>query len=64
MKSTKYIKLLCMLLLPTVFISCNKDDEYFDEKYQSTPVTVTQVYLEDYESSVPDRPLPMHVSDN
>lgn len=48
MKSTKYIKLLCMLLLPTVFISCNKDDEYFDEKYQSTPITVTQVYLEDY----------------
>ena len=57
MKSTKYIKLLCMLLLPTVFISCNKDDEYFDEKYQSTPITVTQVYLEDYESSVPDRPI-------
>lgn len=57
MKSTKYIKLLCMLLLPTVFISCNKDDEYFDEKYQSTPITITQVYLEDYESSVPDRPI-------
>ena len=61
MKSTKYIKLLCMLLLPTVFISCNKDDEYFDEKYQSTPITVTQVYLD---LPYPTDLLPMHVSDN
>lgn len=57
MKNKKYSWLLCLFLLPAVFASCNADDEYFDEKYQKTPITVTQIYLEDYESSVPDRPV-------
>lgn len=37
--------------------SCNDDDEYFDSSYQSVPMSISQVYLEDYKSSVPDRPV-------
>ncbi|MDO4164357.1 MAG: glycan-binding surface protein [Bacteroides sp.] len=55
MKTTKYIWLLCMFLLPTVLTSCNDSDDYFSDDAQSTPISVTQIYLEDYESSVPDR---------
>ena len=29
--------------------------EYFDGKYQDQPIVVNKVYLENYESSVPDR---------
>lgn len=55
MKTTKYIWLLCMFLLPTALTSCNDSDDYFSDDAQSTPISVTQIYLEDYESSVPDR---------
>ena len=37
--------------------SCNKEDDYFDSSYQSEPISITQVYLEDYKSDVPDRPV-------
>lgn len=36
-------------------VSCSEKDEYFDSEYQSTPIVVNKVYLEDYKSSVPDR---------
>ena len=42
-------------LMSLGFVSCNDDDEYFDSKYQGQPISVNKVYLEDYESSVPDR---------
>lgn len=57
MKNLKYIWLAGLALLSVAFTSCNEDDEYFDKKYQSTPIKVTQIYLEDNESSVPDRPV-------
>ena len=57
MKNIKYMFLPCIALLSAAFVSCNKEDEYFNEEYQSVPVKVTQIYLEDYESSVPDRPV-------
>ena len=34
MKSLKYTWLLCLAFLSAGFISCNDDDEYFDDKYQ------------------------------
>lgn len=37
--------------------SCNKEDVYFNDENQSKPMTIIQVYLEDYKSSVPDRPV-------
>lgn len=37
--------------------SCDKEDVYFSDENQSSPMTITQVYLEDYKSSVPDRPV-------
>lgn len=37
--------------------SCNDDDTYFEDDAQNSPIKVTQVYLEDYKSSVPDRPV-------
>ncbi|MCC8119589.1 MAG: glycan-binding surface protein [Bacteroidales bacterium] len=53
MKSIKYI---CLSLLTVgALTSCNSDDEYFDSKYQSEAISVSKVYLEDAESSVPDR---------
>lgn len=35
------------------FAACENDDS----KYDSTPIQVTQIYLEDYKSNVPDRPV-------
>ena len=35
--------------------SCNQEDTYFDSDNQSTPMSISKVYLEDYKSSVPDR---------
>lgn len=55
MKRFKYTWLACLALLSVAFTSCNDDDEYFDSKYQDRAITVTQIYLEDAESSVPDR---------
>lgn len=57
MKNIKYFWLLCLALLSVGFTACNDDDEYFDGKYQSTAIVIKQIYLEDYESSVPDRPV-------
>ncbi len=55
MRNLKYMWLLCIALLSVTFSSCNKEDEYFNEEYQSVPIVVDRIYLEDYESSVPDR---------
>lgn len=55
MKNLKYLWIACVALMPAGFTSCDNDDEYFDKDYQSTPITVNKVYLEDYKSSVPDR---------
>ena len=55
MKSLKYIWILCLSCLAAGLTSCNEEDKYFDSKYQSTKIVVDQIYLEDYESSVPDR---------
>lgn len=40
-----------------LFASCNQEDVYFKSSYQSEPISITQVYLEDYKSDVPDRPV-------
>lgn len=55
MKSLKYLWLLCLVLTTGCFISCDDDDDTSGS--QSKPITVTQIYLEDYESAVPDRPV-------
>lgn len=57
MKNLKYMWLLCIALFSFAIVSCNKEDEYFDEDYQSVPIVIEQIYLENYESSVPDRPV-------
>lgn len=57
MKNFKLYILPVMAMLSLGFASCNDDDEYFEEKYQDKPIKITQVYLEDYKSSVPDRPV-------
>lgn len=55
MKSLKYIWLTAIVLLSVGFASCDKDDEYFDDKYQGRKIVIEKVFLEDVESSVPDR---------
>ena len=55
MKNFKKILMPAFALLALGFSSCNSDDEYFDEKYQDEPITVTKVFLEDPKSSVKDR---------
>ena len=57
MKSLKYIWILCLSCLAAGLTSCNEEDKYFDSKYQSTKIVVDQIYLEDYESSVHERPV-------
>lgn len=58
MKQLKYLVLpLVVLFSAGLTTSCNDDDAYFDEDNQKTPMSVKQVYLEDYKSSVPDRPV-------
>ncbi len=53
MKRFQYI---CLSMLAVASLaSCNSDDEYFDSKYQSEAISVSKVFLEDAESSVPDR---------
>lgn len=46
---------LSAVALGALLGGCSKTDEYFDEDYQSTPIVVNKVYLENYKSSVPDR---------
>ena len=50
-----YLPLLALLSIGSV--ACNSDDAYFSEDNQKTPMQITKVYLEDYESAVPDRPV-------
>lgn len=55
MKRFKYIMLLCMSLLVIGFTACNDEDDYFSSESQSTPISISKVFLEDADSSVPDR---------
>ncbi len=57
MKNIKYMWLLCIALLSVAFVSCNKEDEYFKEEYQSVPIVINKIYLEDYDAAVTDRPV-------
>ena len=50
-----YLPLLTVLSLGSV--ACNSEDAYFNEDSQKAPMQITRVYLEDYESAVPDRPV-------
>ena len=53
MKYLKYIGLLSFTLIAICFASCTDDDV----NIQSTPIKVEQIYLEDYKSVIPDRPV-------
>lgn len=55
MEIKNYIRLAAIAMVSVAATSCTQTDEYFNEDYQSTPITVTKIYLEDHESSVPDR---------
>ncbi len=44
-----------MAMAAMVVVGCTETDEYFNEEYQSTPISVSKIYLEDVDSSVPDR---------
>lgn len=57
MKKYKFLILSLAAAGTLAFTSCNSEDEYFDSSYQSAPISVSQVYLEDYKSDVPDRPV-------
>lgn len=57
MKNMKHLWLLCISLLSVALVSCNQEDPYFNPESQNTPIVINQIYLEDYESSVPDRPV-------
>lgn len=53
MKTLKYIWLFCLSLATVSLVSCDDDDEASG----SSAITVTQIYLEDADSDVPDRPV-------
>ena len=55
MKNFKYIWLIGLSFFSISFTACNEEDDYFDEDFQNKPITISKVYLEDAESSVPDR---------
>lgn len=55
MKDLKYIQLFCLTLLFVGFTACNEEDKYFEKDAQNTPIVINKIYLEDTESSVPDR---------
>ncbi len=56
MKKMKYFGLFCLAALASAsFTACNDEDDYFDSKNQSKEIVISKIYLEDYESSVPDR---------
>ncbi len=57
MKQLKYFILPAIALFAAGMTSCNDDDAYFEDDAQNSPIKVTQIYLEDYKSSVPDRPV-------
>ena len=53
MKNIRYIKLILLALIAGMsWTSCNDDDTH-----DTTEVEVKQIYLEDYKSVVPDRPV-------
>ena len=53
MKNIRYIKLILLALIAGMsWTSCNDDDTH-----DTTEVEVKQIYLEDYKSLVPDRPV-------
>lgn len=54
MKRLNYIRLLCAVIISVGFVACNDDNVTIS---QSTPINVKQIYLEDYKSIVPDRPV-------
>jgi hypothetical protein len=45
---------LCLTLFTLALTACSDDEE---SKYADTPIVIDQIYLEDYRSSVPDRPV-------
>lgn len=53
MKTLKYIWLFCLTLATISLVSCDDDDEASG----SSAINVTQIYLEDADSDVPDRPV-------
>ncbi|CCX70528.1 MULTISPECIES: glycan-binding surface protein [Prevotellaceae] len=53
MKMFKNIWLLCLAFVTAGLVSCNDDDDAID----SAPISVLQVYLEDAEATVKDRPV-------
>lgn len=57
MKIYKYFILSAAAFGALAFVSCNQDDVYFDPDNQSKPMSIKQIYLEDYKSDVPDRPI-------
>lgn len=46
---------MCLTFLAVGFTACNEDDDYFKDDAQNSSITIKKVYLEDAESSVPDR---------
>jgi len=52
MKTLRYLYALCLVACCMGFTACNDDD---DNGGSSDPVVVSKVYLQDVESSVPDR---------
>lgn len=57
MNKIKKMWLFAVALASVLAVSCNKADEYFQDKYSNIPIVIKQIYLENYESSVPDRPV-------
>lgn len=57
MNSKYIIYIMSLLSFVAGFVACNDDDEYFEGKHQSVPVVIDRIYLEDHESSIPDRPV-------
>ena len=49
----KIYGLLCLAFVTAGLVSCNDDDDAID----SAPISVLQVYLEDAEATVKDRPV-------
>ena len=52
MKNVRYIWFIVVTLITACFSACHDDDVTIS---QSAPISVDQVYLEDYKSVVPDR---------
>ena len=53
MKTLRYIWMLCLAVVAVGFTSCDDDDEASG----SSAITVTQIYLEDADATVTDRPV-------